>query len=461
MGATTVTKPADDGSEQQVDLEALVDEFALLTDSFTDLDFLDPNGRLELNARIPGVTCVRIELPTVQHLHLKTVRLEADGLDRPRKQIRLKASSALNKDYADVLAKRELLDPKKRTLGVYTKADDRPWLELTIDRPVDLRRLVIRNSEDQHAVRARGIQVLVRTEDGWWTTIYDGIERERKFRATVEQHFAGRPLSRRWQTSLRRRLNRPSSAEPNIVEADLVRMLTSIQLRDYGNVFKDFDRIRLPKEQKSDFRRLITDRIALPRQLEWNIHGIKRSFRFWSEQEKKDYLGFAIEVIDSLKQLNDNVCFGFGSVFSVVRDHDLIPHDDDLDVLIGFDPDQATSLKQGLALLEECLRDSGFVVTGNFTSYRWVFPRGGEGPKLDAFVGLFEGDAISWYPGKRGALTREMMFPPIHRELLGFDCAVPNQPETYLEQVYGPDWATPNPHFRHTWRRREYADILS
>ncbi len=321
--------------------------------------------------------------------------------------------------------------------------------------------LGIGNRDDHHAVRARGIQVLVRTADGWWTTIYDGIDRERELRAAVERHFAGRPITRRLEQTVRRRLNRPTNRPPSIIEADLVRVMTSIQLRDYQNVFRDIDRIKLPLDEMSEFRDIVSDKIVSGRQMEWNIHGIKRSFRFWSDREKQDYLGFAVDVINCMKQLNDNVCFGFGSVFSVVRDHDLIPHDDDLDVLIGFDPHEATSLSQGLGLLEECLRDGGFVVTGSFTSYRWVFPPGGDGPKLDAFVGLFEGDRISWYPGKRGALTREMMFPASHRPLLGHDCAVPRQPEQYLEQVYGPDWATPNPHFRHTWKRREYADIIS
>jgi hypothetical protein len=451
------TEPIDDRGA--IDLEALVDGFARLSERFADLDFLDRGGRLDLHKRIPAASCVRIELPSTEMLRLRSVIIEADGLDHPVRQTTRKASSALTKEWAGVLQRGRLLQRKNREIGITTRREDRPWVEIAFERPFDLTRILLRNTDDDQSVRARGVQVLVRTEDGSWTTVYDGVAREREFVRAAERDFRGDTLVRRVETLVRRRLGRERPATTTAVGADLTRVLTSIHLRDYANIFKDIDRIDLPVAEMSRFRKLVSDRLVGRRQLEWNIHGIKRSFRFWSEQEKQDYLGFAVDVADCLRQINDNVCFGFGSVLSVVRDHDLIPHDDDLDVLIGFERDDAPTLARGLQLMKECLQDGGFVVEGNFTSYHWVFPPSGEGQKLDAFAGLFEGDAISWYPGKRGALTRQLMFPPRTMPLLGLDCPVPREPERYLEQVYGPDWSVPNPHFRHTWRRSEYADI--
>lgn len=446
-------------SDRDLDLQRLVGTFAGLVRQYPDLDFLDPGGMLVIKDPVPAVSQVRIELPGSTALRLRSVLLEADGLDDPAAQVTATASSAASKEAAARLRKGGLLLADQTGVGVQTRREDRPWLELALDRPRDLRRITVINVADQTALDARGIRVLVRTADGWWTTLYDGAARERTFAQHVERHFGGRLLTRRLEDAVRRRLNRPAPTRPQPVAADLVRIMTAIQLRDHGPVFKDIDRVPLDKERMSEFRRLVSEQLVARRQQEWTIHGIKRSFRFWTEQEKKDYLGFAVDVVNCLNQLNSCVCFGFGSVFSIVRDHELLPHDDDLDVLIGFDPEQASTLAEGLALIKKCLQDKGFVVTGNFTSYHWVYPPGGGGSKLDAFVGLFEGDTISWYPGKRGALTREMMFPPSHRELLGFDCAVPRQPERYLEQVYGPGWAKPDPHFRHRWKRSEYADI--
>jgi hypothetical protein len=445
-----------------LDLETLVQEFASLTEGFEDLNFPDRAGQLLVRSRVPQVQSVRIEVPSSEALELRlgSVLVEADGLDDPVAQTTLSGTLPANKAAKQILESRRLLDPDHRGLGLHTRARPRPWLELTFDQPVDLRSVLIRNVGDEQAAQARGIQVMVRTTDGWWTTIYDGLDRERQFRQRVEHYYAGRLTARRFDDQIRRRFAKDRPTADHGVEADLVKVLTSIQLHDYGNLFRDLDRIALEPEEVSHFRKLVTDQIVSRRELEWNIHGIRRTFRYWSEQERQEYVGFAVDVVDCLRQLSNDVCFGFGSALAIVRDHELIPHDDDLDVLIAFEQSEVPTLAHGLAMIEKCLQAKGFVVTGQYTSYRWVLPPDGRGSKLDAFVGLYEGDKISWYPGKRGALTRQMMFPAEHREFHGHQCAVPREPEQYLEQIYGPGWTTPNPHFRHTWRRSAYKDIM-
>lgn len=447
---------------ESLDLESLVDEFVLLTEGFEDLNFPDRGGTLLVEARVPRVQCLRIEIPAEDSLRLTSVIIDADGLDDPVAQTTRKATLPVNPAYGEVLEGGRLLDPTDDDLGLHTRVRPRPWLEITFDEPRDLRSVLVRNAIDEKAIVNRGIQVLVRTADGWWSTLYDGVEREQQFQRTVERHFAGRVGTRRLDEQIRRRLRREPVAGDHGVAADLVRLMSAIQTHDYRNVFRDLDRVGLEPEVVSDFRKLVTDKALARRELEWNIHGIRRSFRFWSEQEKQEYVGFAVDVMNCLRQLNDNVCFGFGSTLGIVRDQQLIPHDDDADVLIGFEQSEVPSLNQGLAMIEDCLRSKGFIVLGEYTSYRWVLPPSGKGSKLDAFVGLIESDdSVSWYPGKRGALTREMMFPPSYRTFHGHDCPIPRQPEAYLEQIYGKDWRVPNPHFRHTWRRKAYADIKS
>jgi hypothetical protein len=220
-----------------------------------------------------------------------------------------------------------------------------------------------------------------------------------------------------------------------------------MQLGDYGDIEADLRRVDMAPEQKSRFRTLVNERIA-GRKREWTLHGIKRTFRFWPEQEKQDYVGFAVDVVRCLQELNANVSLGFGTVLGLVREQDLIPHDDDADVLIGFEPEQASTLNEGRELIKQCLQDHGYIVSKNRVSCYWV-ESPGINRKLDAFAGIFEAGTISWYPGKRGALTRDMVFPPIYIERFGHSCPIPREPERYLEQIYGPDWKTPSPHFRH------------
>lgn len=449
-----------------VDLERLVDSFVDLAEDYHDLDFSSPYGRLDLRRRIPEVTKLRIELlwPTKTELQLASVLIDADGLDDPVSQTVRRTSSVWNDAFAAKLERGDLFGPKRRSATVRTSWEDRPWLEIGFDGPVDLRRVRLRNAggvgPGASSTRARGIQVLAQTADGWWQTIYDGWQREREFQQLVERQYAGSPLRRSLATALRRRRGRPSSEDDHRTEAELVKILTGIQIGTYNTlkVFKDLNPVGLPSEQVAHFQRLVTDKVLARRQLEFNLHGLRRTFRFWSEEEKRRYLQFTVDVTNCLRELNGNACLGFGSVFAVIRDQEFLGHDDDLDVVIGFDPSEASTLAAGRELVKQWLTKHGYKVVGNYTSHTWVFPPWG-GPKIDAFVSIFEGDSIAWYPGRRGSLSRDIMFPPQERALMGVDCPVPRQPELYLERVYGPGWASPDPHYRHPWKRSEWSDI--
>ena len=441
-----------------LDLPCLVSGFARLRDeAFPDLRFLDSGGLLEVRRKVRNVVAVRLELPKTEYLHLASVVIVADGLDDPVRQTTRRMSSAW-KDYEKTLQSGLLFDAANREKAFHTKKDHHPWLEIVLDQPRDLSRLRIRNVEGDNSLRERGLQVQVRTADGATRTLYDGVAREREFVQAAEKFGNGESVTGRLPTPARRLANR---AGPTLHPAQpaLVKILTQVELHDQGALRRNsLDRVDLPPEQVGEFRSLVNRRWLFPRELEWTSHGVRRSFRFWSSEQRQAYLGFALEVIEALQELTPDVCFGFGSALSIVRDHDLIPHDDDLDVLIGFEPDQAGTHTEGKQLIRDCLQDKGFRVTGGMASYQWVTPSTG-GTRLDVFLGVFEGDKIAWYPGRRGALTREMMFPPQTREFLGHQVQVPAQPETYLEQIYGSGWSTPDPNFQHSWRPQDYSDI--
>ena len=118
-----------------------------------------------------------------------------------------------------------------------------------------------------------------------------------------------------------------------------------------------------------------------------------------------------------------------------------MPHDDDLDVIIGFEPATAPTIADGLRLIDHHLVPLGFDVSGEFATHRHV-RRPGRQP-VDVFVGIFEGDTIAWYPGARGGLTRAIVFPPVPAELLGVPCLIPASPRPTSNACTAPSGASP------------------
>ena len=153
------------------------------------------------------------------------------------------------------------------------------------------------------------------------------------------------------------------------------------------------------------------------------------------------------------------MCFGFGSALAIVRDHALIPHDDDLDIIVGFEPDEASSIADGLTAVERHLRGLGYEVGGpSYDAHRHVRLPGRK-------AGRRVRRASSRASRSRGTRRRAAGSPgtwciqPSSAPLLGVRCRIPAQPEAYLERMYGTGWRVPDPYFNHPWNVSEYADI--
>ncbi|KRE55360.1 hypothetical protein [Phycicoccus sp. Soil748] len=416
-------------------LGALDDVILSARTLFPDLEFLAPGGVLELAVRRHGVERIRVELPPGQFLHLQGIGVDAPD-DGRTARARVEVSSWY-KSYGERFELQRLLDFEHPTgTVVHTGADEPAWLELVFDSPIDIERLRLRNVDGPTAVRARGLRVLLQT-GGTWLVAYDHAARAGELR---------RLLTHRTELG----------GDPTITA--LLPLLAQTFEGAYADARQALDaHTEISTADRSAFRAAVTSGLLADRELEWTVHGPQRCFRFWDETEKVTYVEFAAKVAEALASLTPQVCFGFGAALCVVRDGDLIPHDDDLDIIIGFDPHEAGTLGEGLALVEQCLRPLGYTVTGNFTAHRQVRRNGSK--QVDVFVGLFEGDTISWYPGTRGALDRDLMFPASEGRLLGVPVPLPRNPLVYLERLYGEGWRHPDPNFKHTWDRATYADL--
>jgi hypothetical protein len=403
---------------------------------FTDLGFLAPDGLLDLPLDLGRVQSIRLDLPPGEVLQLQSIGIDAQGADDTAGVAQVRASS-WHEGYERTFEPARLFDIDRPTgTVIHTEADHPAWVEVRFSHALTVTRVRVRNVSVDTARRARGLRVSVRR---WWRTrvIYDGGAQLRAWRGLLKKAKAG------------------VESEPEAVA--LLDVLDLTVKGEYGRAHRSLASHVSDERSRHWFRAAVNEELLRSRGLEWTVHGPQRPFRSWSEEERLDYVRDSAAVVQALQSLTPNVCFGFGSVLSVVRDKALIPHDDDLDIIVGFEPDEAATLTDGLRRVEEHLRPMGYEVSGRFAAHRHVRRPGRK--RVDVFVGVFEAESISWYPGARGGLTREIVFPTGSADLLGVPCSIPAQPEVYLERLYGKGWRVPDPYFSHAWNLSDYADI--
>ena len=403
---------------------------------FTNLGYLGPDGTLDLPLDGGPILGLRLELPPGRTLHLQSIGIDAEGVADIAGVAEVRASSWQG-DHERHFSPARLFDIDHPTgTVIHTNADRPARVDVGFSRPLMFTRVRLRNVPDETARRARGIKVFTRTR--WRTrTIYDGDAQGRAWDDLVGQAMA--------------------RAGSDTATMALLDVLDLTVRGEYARAHTSLAAHVPDEEHRREFIAALNRALLPARGLEWTAHGPKRPFRSWSDEERVDYVRDTAEVVEAIRSLTPDVCLGFGSVLAVVRDRALIPHDDDLDVIVGFEPEAAATLADGLRVIEEHLRPLGFEVTGPFVAHRHVRRPGRK--RVDVFVGIFEGESISWYPGARGGLTKTLVFPPIPADLLGVPCWIPAQPEAYLERLYGAGWRVPDPFFRHDWDSSAYADI--
>jgi len=213
----------------------------------------------------------------------------------------------------------------------------------------------------------------------------------------------------------------------------------------------------LSENEKRSIIAAINDGWLLDQELEWTTHGIARTFRFWSREQKVAYIERANELVLDLLALSPLVSFGFGAVLGFVRDGDLIPHDDDLDTLIAF-PASNASFCGAKEQLKKHLNAKGWSVSGDYPSHFNVFRPSQR--SIDVFIGFVEDQRVSWFPSRRRNLRVHDVFPTQEFEVLGQLCPIPADPKRYLAATYGENWFEPIANWHHPWDASEYGDFM-
>lgn len=240
--------------------------------------------------------------------------------------------------------------------------------------------------------------------------------------------------------------------------AAVMRLVSDVREGRYREAYMGLRALKLLNQEEK--KRLIgaaNEAYLMERQLEWTNHGILRSFRFWSVEEKQAYLRLTVEVMACCKTVTPHVALGFGSVLAIMRDNDFVPHDDDMDILVAFPLDAVRQYPEALEMLNTAFESCGLRAHGNYMSHRNVNKNNGK--SVDVFVGFIEDGRVSWFPSRRGNLSVAAVFPARKVDFLGVECEIPADPVAYLEATYGESWRTPIANWNHPWDRSEYASL--
>jgi hypothetical protein len=423
----------------------------LLNGPFQDLLFRGHRTQSPLVVRLDDQPCrtLRLRLPGRGCLHLETVMVYSNTpsqLVNIAPNARVSASTIYPGGDA-LLQQRKLVDPDNILIGVHTDGGEQQWVSLEFEATHSIAQVHVYNRDDMWASRAWGLIIETSIDDGLtWQEIYNHGARQ-KLLVQCLQAVVGHPGS----TAHDRHIANECT--------EIVRMLLAGE-RDAGVARLDPLLVQ-DARAAMQIRDQITSAMLADGQLVWNSHGIVRPFRDWTLGEKKAYLGQVKELIADLRPLSPHVCLGFGFVLAYVRDGDLIPHDDDLDVLIAFDRQECPTLSHGLRLLEAHLAGRGYIVSGDMFSHRWIRKPSWNWafPHVDLFMGLVEGSRVSWYPSARGLFDMGDVFAPLSVDQFGVECPIPCNPTKYLALTYGPQWRKPDAGFGHLWDEAAYADI--
>lgn len=180
-----------------------------------------------------------------------------------------------------------------------------------------------------------------------------------------------------------------------------------------------------------------------------NKHGFPCVF---FKDRKPDFFPYALglvrEVADVLKAKCGIELFPmYGTLLGMIRDGQLIPHDDDFDMCyVSRQTTDEGICREALDIMK-CLQEAGYHV--NKAAFG-VFQIYVKDIYFDVFVGWVRDEQFRLYWGIPDGLPVSEIEPLQPIDMYGVGFLAPRNAELVLATIYGPGWRSPDPSFNYT-----------
>lgn len=157
-------------------------------------------------------------------------------------------------------------------------------------------------------------------------------------------------------------------------------------------------------------------------------------------------------LVDQLEGLGYITYICSGTLLGAIRNGDLLPNDDDVDLGILLESSHPADLSLQSYRLEDQLVDLGYVIVRHSNAHlqvSFLYESGEVDHYIDIFSAFYRSDDEFCQPFHlRAAVPRSSITPVGTLKLGGVPFPTPAVPEDWLAGCYGPEWRMPDPSFR-------------
>jgi LicD family len=366
-----------------------------------------------------------------------------------------------------------------RGKDIHTKPENAPWWQATLQHETPITRIRLFNRGDYWGLRARRIRIELLVENSWLCVhchnngenLFSILQACSAITGPLRLEGSPRQIRATLLENISRKLLTTEASLHHIPWRKIIPLVDlwgSGQLTEHETTLlaawmtqTDGLHPLLPiagKLQTPESILRLQDRInalAQIHQLGQYIitrHGIHHSYLM---QHKNLFLDGAEKLIQTLQGMQYQPMLAYGTLLGAVRNQSLIPHDDDMDLILACRATDRPAVEREMTALAGQLQAIGYRVVQllpeslNMRAYD-----GSIGVEFDIFPCWRSNDnEIFLHMEKMNirAIPENIVHPPGTVTLHGRSMPAPADPTAFLTERYGPSWTTPDQFFEWPW----------
>ncbi len=358
--------------------------------------------------------------------------------------------------------------------GVHTKRERGAWAEM-LWGDLDVAKVNILNRPDEYGVRSDSIVVELLGKNGAYEAVYvnGDVQSVLPNLSKVARYVPEKDFSMLMASERYSELN--SVCKRHVIDSIIENQGVSIREMDWVSILLDVrggnDRLdgevisiyfssvianggsinglgmarnilstKAGLERSEGIVNQILSDADIPSGFYYTRHGLVRS---QLKSFSRDYaeLAHAIGEVLEVSGFQSMICYG--TLLGATRDGDLIPHDDDFDMLFFGGADSKGIMVEDRARAIEILRDAGFRIVEIKPLLNFHVSLPNSNIVVDVFPSWcdVDGNFFMYMEGmKFRSVPKDLIFPRNSIEFLGKNFFVPANPEGFLLERYGEGW---------------------